>query len=143
VVVDGRFRPQELQSLFAGVAIGNVPDVYLQGEPSLPMQTLNEQLKSQYDWVIWDSPALGQHAEFIELAAIADGVLLVLEADQTKVDTLVFLKERLDRAKANIVGAVINRSGRYLPNKIVRRWLDHRKKTQLSSASLQRQSGVK
>lgn len=148
VVVDGRFRKQELQTLFAsldtGMDIPHVPKVYehsLSDEKSMTMRALNQHLKSYYDWVIWDCPALSQHTDFIELAGFVDGVLLVLEADQTKVDVLAFLKERLDRAKANIVGAVINRSGRYLPNKIVRRWFERRKKARQIAASAHQRTG--
>ncbi|MBL0718613.1 hypothetical protein JI742_01805 [Piscinibacter sp. Jin2] len=71
--------------------------------------------REDYAYTIWDVPALLQHAEGIDLIAASDGGLAVIEMDETRVGALEYLRGVLDRRHARLLGAVLNRCGRYWP----------------------------
>ena len=50
------------------------------------------------------------------LAARMDGVILVVDAGKTRVEELVRSKERLTRGAARVLGAVLNRLSRRIPD---------------------------
>ncbi len=72
-------------------------------------------VKEDFDFVLWDAPPVTLFPEAEILAPLVDGVIVVLEADVTRVDKLTYVRDRLTRAGANIVGAIVNRSGRFVP----------------------------
>ena len=61
-----------------------------------------------YDLVIIDSPPLLGFAEPLQLAAVADGVVLVTLAGQTNRNAVRNVLANLKRLKVNVVGLVLN-----------------------------------
>lgn len=74
-----------------------------------------QQVRQDFDFGIWDAPPLTRYPEGLSLAAAVDGVLLVIESDRTNRETLGLLRTQLARAEARLLGAILNRSGRFLP----------------------------
>lgn len=74
-----------------------------------------DQARASFDIVILDSAPVTQAPETAYLGSLVDGILIVVEWDRTKIDALAFVKEKLERAGGRVVGAVLNRSGRFLP----------------------------
>lgn len=66
-------------------------------------------LRNASDVVLLDSPPMLPVADASILAAQADGVILVVDAGRTRVDTLGRVKERLSGGSTRILGAVLNR----------------------------------
>ncbi len=79
------------------------------------LAALTQADREDYAYTIWDVPALLQHAEGIDLIAASDGGLAVIEMDETRVGALEYLRGVLDRRNARLLGAVLNRCGRYWP----------------------------
>ncbi|MDQ6875980.1 MAG: polysaccharide biosynthesis tyrosine autokinase [Actinomycetota bacterium] len=73
-----------------------------------PMVALLERLEAQADLVIIDAPAVLPFAEAAELAAIADGALLVIRYGRTLIDEVRQAQAALSQVHANVVGVVIN-----------------------------------
>jgi succinoglycan biosynthesis transport protein ExoP len=65
-------------------------------------------LREESDITIIDSPPFGV-TESLVLSSIVDGVLLVVRPGTTTQSAAVAIKEQLGRARANILGVVINR----------------------------------
>src|SRR5690606_41417070 len=61
------------------------------------------------------APPLTRWADGLALAAECDGALVVIEMDETRHDSLLFLRDALARNRTPILGSVLNRSGRYWP----------------------------
>jgi non-specific protein-tyrosine kinase len=82
------------------------------------MKRLVETLRSEADVILFDSPPVLPVADAAILASSADGVVLVVDAGNTRRDMLARAGEMLSKVNANIVGAALNklkagRSGRY------------------------------
>ena len=74
-----------------------------------------QRLAPQFDFVIVDSPPVNRYADVSVLAPKMDGVILVVEADQTPVVDAESAKRNLDRVGARIFGVVLNRRRSYVP----------------------------
>lgn len=66
------------------------------------------ELAEQVDLILLDAPPITAVADASVLAAKADGVLLVLNAGQSKRDEARQAKETLEKINAHVVGVVLN-----------------------------------
>ena len=62
-----------------------------------------------YDFIIIDTPPVNVVADPMVLATIADGVLLVVEADRTSRNMVRQAGARLSETSAPVIGAVVNK----------------------------------
>ncbi|MGH7449792.1 MAG: CpsD/CapB family tyrosine-protein kinase [bacterium] len=79
-------------------------------------------LREMYDFIIIDAPPVKMNPEFLALSAHFDGVILVAEAERTRLPALEEAAAALDRAEANVLGVVLNREKARLPAAI-ENWL--------------------
>lgn len=70
--------------------------------------TLNDQLESGYDVVLYDVAAFSSGADALAVAARAGGVLLVVRKNHTGIDDIAAVSEQLARNGVEIVGTVLN-----------------------------------
>lgn len=66
-------------------------------------------MKSEYDYVIFDTPALGTYVDAAIIAAKCDGSLIIAQADSTQNDQMLRVKAQLEKLNAKIIGIVLNR----------------------------------
>jgi len=72
------------------------------------MKKLVENLKGAYDVVIFDTPPSLAVTDAQVVAALCNGVILVVDSGKTKKDALAKAKANLDKANARILGVVLN-----------------------------------
>lgn len=72
------------------------------------LSSLLDEFGKEYDLVILDSPPLLGFAECLQMAAAADGILIVSRAGRTKRKAVAAVVAALNRIHANIVGVVLN-----------------------------------
>ncbi|MDP2895494.1 MAG: CpsD/CapB family tyrosine-protein kinase [bacterium] len=77
-------------------------------------ETVNE-LKKQFDFVVFDTPPIMAVTDAGLLGAIVDGVLLVVRAESTKRDLVRRAETLLRGAKARVVGCVLTNIKEYTP----------------------------
>lgn len=82
------------------------------------LQKLMEEYRKQYNYIIWDCPPMGMYADAGFIAKYAEGVIVIVETDCTRMDKLAYIRDQLRLNKANILGSVMNRNGRYYPIKM-------------------------
>ena len=75
---------------------------------SRKMETLIEDFKNTYDFVIIDAPSLMMRADALALGKMADGVLLVARAGVLTSGDANAAKEALARSAQNVLGVVVN-----------------------------------
>ena len=85
------------------------------------LAALAKQARDRFDFVVWDSPPVVRYPDGVRLGTLVDGVLVVIEADRSRMDTLAVAREQLARAGTKVLGAVMNRSGRYYPRSLMDR----------------------
>jgi succinoglycan biosynthesis transport protein ExoP len=67
------------------------------------------QMRQKFDYVLVDTPPVGYASESLALAAIGDGVLLVLDCKHTRKGALRQALRRLENVGANVLGTVMNK----------------------------------
>jgi len=66
-----------------------------------------DELATQFDYVIFDTPPLGIFVDAAVLSSLVDGVVVVVKRGQTKRDIVQRAVEQLKKANAHILGAVM------------------------------------
>jgi polysaccharide biosynthesis transport protein len=69
-----------------------------------------ETLREDADYLVIDTPPISAAAEASEIAAAADGVILVINAREARRDVLAAAREQLAQARARLAGVVMNRA---------------------------------
>lgn len=72
------------------------------------MEKLIEDLKENYDMIIFDAPPVLSVTDAQILSNLCDGTVIVLSAGKTEKGALLKAKEALINSKANILGVVLN-----------------------------------
>ena len=70
---------------------------------------ITKQLQQEYDIVIFDTPPVTAVADPMILSPMADGVILVVEANQTRKPVVMQAITRLRQVKANLIGGIVNK----------------------------------
>jgi capsular exopolysaccharide synthesis family protein len=72
------------------------------------MRQVLDTLKAYSDFVFFDAPSAIAFADAAILSAIVDGVLIVVRANQAPRGSEVQMRGLLNKAKANVIGVVLN-----------------------------------
>ncbi len=78
-------------------------------------------LRSEFDFVVIEGPAAGSSSEAALLAELADGIVLVLEAGNTRKASARKVKECLQAGSSRILGTVLSERLFPIPERIYRR----------------------
>ncbi|WP_423188930.1 CpsD/CapB family tyrosine-protein kinase [Alkalibacterium sp. f15] len=73
------------------------------------MEEVKQEMLDYFDMVIFDMPPLLAVTDAQVMASKTDGVLFVIPKGQASKDEVVKAKDLLDKVKANVLGAVLNR----------------------------------
>jgi succinoglycan biosynthesis transport protein ExoP len=79
------------------------------------------ELRKEFDYVLIDAPPLNMYSEGFALGQLADGLVLVLEANATRRETATKVAERLNATEVKILGAVLNKRTFPIPESLYRR----------------------
>src|SRR5215472_5355506 len=87
---------------------------------SAQMKARLEELRSEFDYVVVDAPPLTHYSDAIGLGKMADGFVLVLEANATRREAALRISENLRAAQIRVLGAVLNKRTFPIPDAIYR-----------------------
>jgi protein-tyrosine kinase len=73
------------------------------------MKSRIAELRSEFQYVLIDAPPLNTYADGFAVGQLADGLVLVLEANSTRREAAVRVAESLRAAQIRILGAVLNK----------------------------------
>jgi Mrp family chromosome partitioning ATPase len=82
--------------------------------------TLLDAMKSRYDYVLFDMSSLSVSPAVSAVMPYFDGVILVVACESTRWEVAQDLKAKLQGAKANILGVVMNKRRFYIPKRLYR-----------------------
>ena len=94
-----------LDALTAGVIPPN-PSELLGSER---MQNILQRAKEEYDYVLIDTPPVMPVTDSLVLGRMVDGLILVIDSGEVKVEMAREVKNQLVHAGANILGVVLNK----------------------------------
>jgi len=113
-------KPSTVENLFilsTGAKKSEISDEY----ESQVFADLLDILKQDYSFIVFDTPPMSEGNCAVRLAGLADGVILVVEAEQVRWQVAQRAKERLVHAKANMLGVVLNKRKFHVPAWLYRR----------------------
>ena len=79
------------------------------------------ELRKEFDFVLIDAPPLTRYSDALGLAQMADGLVLVLEANSTRREAALQVAENLRASNIRILGAVLNKRTFPIPETIYNR----------------------
>ena len=80
-----------------------------------------QELRKEFDYLLIDSPALNLYTDALALGGMADGLVVVLQADSTRRESALKGLQTLREANVNVLGAVLNRRTFPIPEFVYRR----------------------
>jgi Mrp family chromosome partitioning ATPase len=75
-------------------------------------------LRSEFDYTIIDCPSLGESGDLLSIAPFVDGIILIVEANRTRVDQPRQAEQRISAAGGKLLGYILNKLVYEVP-----RWL--------------------
>lgn len=82
---------------------------------------LLDELRAQYRFVILDGPPITVYPDAGSLAALADGVVMVMRAEHTRWEVAEEAKRAIEQSGTPILGAVLNRRKYHIPQRVYER----------------------
>lgn len=79
------------------------------------------ELREAFDYILISAPALSRETEATLIGQVADGVVLVVEANHTRRETVRRAKEQLESANVRLLGAVLDQRTFPIPERIYKR----------------------
>ena len=84
------------------------------------MKDLLRQLRTQFDYILIDTPPVIPVTDAAVVGAIADGVIMVIKAGETQRGIVGRADELLSQAQAKVVGHILTGIEYFVPNYIYR-----------------------
>lgn len=78
------------------------------------------ELRREFDFVLMNAPAIDAHSAVLLLGQLADGLVLVIEANITRRDTAQKVKQDLELAGICLLGAILNNRTFPVPDSLYR-----------------------
>jgi capsular exopolysaccharide synthesis family protein len=149
-VVDANLRTPSIHRYFRMDNIGGLTDAMAQSQPvrdfaqQLPggrlwiltsgsqssdpggvltserFRSLLNELRAEFDFVVIDAPSVNLYADATVLGKLADGVVLVVQANSTRREAAKKAKESLASANVRLLGAVLNKRTFPIPQALYR-----------------------
>lgn len=79
-------------------------------------------IRAQFDCVLIDSPPISLSDDALTFCSIVDGVVIVVEAEASRAEVVLSLKDHIVKSGGNILGVVFNKQRHYIPASIYR-WM--------------------
>jgi Mrp family chromosome partitioning ATPase len=79
------------------------------------------ELREKFDYIIISGPSLAREAEATLMGQLADGLVLIVEANQTRREAVRRAQERLKTSKVELLGAVLDQRTFPIPEYLYRK----------------------
>lgn len=112
-----QLEPSNLWLLSAGTVDSQSPNLL----SSDRLKGRLQELRKEFDYVLIDSPALNLYPDAVGLGGIAEGLVIVLQAESTRRESALKGLQTLREAHIKVLGAVLNRRTFPIPNFLYRR----------------------
>jgi len=90
------------------ITAGRIPPNPSEILSSKSMKNLVEKMRADYDYVIFDTPPVGIVTDALVMSSLIDGMIVVIHAGKSDIDTALRVKDMLESVRANVIGVVLN-----------------------------------
>jgi Mrp family chromosome partitioning ATPase len=101
-----------------------IPSGLVKRDSYISMERYRErfaELRKAFDYIFISAPALSRETEATSIGQLADGVVLIVEANHTRRDSVLRAKEHLESAHVRLLGAVLDQRTFPIPESLYRR----------------------
>ncbi len=112
--LDQAITPVVHSRLFLAQLSGDCSEI-VQHKVAASKRDLWVHIRKQYDLIVIDSASVATSDEGLELCAVVDGVVMVVEAEKTRSHVISNIKERIIHNGGKLLGVVFNRQHHYIP----------------------------
>jgi len=101
-------RPSNIDNLYympCGSKVSNPPALL----SSRAFEKFLKEIALEYELIILDTPAIASVSDGYIVASKTDATILIVKAGEVRIPKLKRVKEQLEKAKANVIGVVLNR----------------------------------
>ncbi len=131
-LVEANLRNPSLHRYFESVVPGDPSNLWLlshavthadwQAPPGLDrLQSRVSDLRANFAHILIDAPPIDAYADAVLLGGIGDGLVMVLEANNTPREAAMRAKEIVDAAGIRLLGAVLNKRTFPIPERLYRK----------------------
>jgi len=85
------------------------------------MQDILANLHDQYSRIVFHAPSILEASDTLDLARIADGVVVVIKSDSTRREVVMRAMESLAKSKGRVLGAVLTARKQMIPKFVYKR----------------------
>lgn len=122
--------PRSMLSTSSQIARDNKEEEIDRAKPNLPAiwhgsrqyrrDRINE-LRLQFDYVLIDCPSLRTNGDVLGIAPLVDGVLLVVEANRTRADQILYAERQIQASGGIFRGHILNKRKYFIPQWLYQR----------------------
>lgn len=129
-LVDATVTPGPIKDFARPIAGGNLwlvpPGSHAEGAPPLfaadRLRTRMQELREGFDYVLIDAPPVSSSPEAVQVGQVADGVILVVQANSTRREAARTAKETLEGANVKLLGAILTNRTFPIPEALYRKF---------------------
>lgn len=123
VMFEGCPAEQIVQPVATGptVITSGMGDFAITAEVADVLSSVISDLRTKFDYILIDAPPINSHAQAAMLSSLADGVILVVQANQTKRDDAKKASRELHAWNVNVIGSILNNRTFPIPENIYRK----------------------
>ena len=100
------------------LSCGSAPEAAVGLLASERMKALINELQQEFEYVLIDAPPIGHYSDTLGIGQLADGLVVVLEANVTRREVAAKAIDRLRDLNVNILGAVLNKRTFLIPDSL-------------------------
>ena len=78
-------------------------------------------MRNEFSYILIDAPPINSHADAALLGGVADGLVMILGANDTRRDAALRAKETLHAGGIPLLGAVLNKRTFPIPEKLYKK----------------------
>ena len=128
-LADATVKSGQIKDLAVRIAGGNlwlVPAGAPAAEADEPaasdrLRSRMSELDKEFDYILIDAPPVHSSADAVLLGQMADGIILVVEANSTRREAARIAKETLENAKVRLLGTILNNRTFPIPEALYRK----------------------
>ena len=80
-----------------------------------------EEFRKQFDYVLIDCPAINAAGDVLSLAPLVDGVIMIIQADRTRIDQIHHAEKSIQFARGKLIGHIFNKRTFHVPTWLYKR----------------------
>ncbi len=88
---------------------------------SKTLQSALDRLRDEFDFILFDAPPAMESATGLAISAMADGMILVVEAEKTRWQVAESVRDAVEKQGGNVLGVVLNKRQYHIPDFVYKR----------------------